>query len=106
MFLIKLANPEQPLEFMPPVTHARVVNVTYEADRAIESKPGYVEVWLAKGFIINGRFREAPGVPGINLTLPLDSDGAQHFGLLEFESVVAKMLINLGKIEGDLGESK
>jgi len=76
--LIALNTPEQPVEFMPPVTHMKLVRVDYEVSRPNDTKEGYLNLWYAKGFFVNGVFREAPGVAGVNLLL-----GFNGFTLLE-----------------------
>lgn len=66
MYLIQLATPEQ-AEFLPPITHIRLVNEKREVNRPIEGRLGHRDLWFAKGFIADGIFREAPGYEGINI---------------------------------------
>jgi hypothetical protein len=93
-------------EFMPRCTHARVVNIQYEVERPAENKPGYIDVWLAKGFIVDDQFREAPGVPGINVRLEITPRFVEEFADAELD--IISTLIDRGSVSGkvDKGPGK
>lgn len=106
--LIKLAFPEQPPKTpwitLPECTHARVVNVVYEVDRPAEGKPGYFDIWLAKGYLDSrGEFREAPGVPGIHVQI-IAAEALAQVDTPSFEEQVAGMLCKTGVVLGALRE--
>ena len=59
----EVPNPDE----YPTLTHARIVNIKTEVDRDEDSKDGWIEIWLAYGYMDTGIFYEARGIDGINV---------------------------------------
>jgi len=107
--LIELATGEAyPVNpgIFPAITHARIVNLNWEIGRAAEAKDGWIEIWIAKGYLMADgdiRFFEAPGLAGI-LDPQLPDVITQITGMDDLEVEVCKVLsqalIDLGYING------
>ena len=98
--LIRLTTPEAWGTFT--LTHAKLCRVDYEVQRPPDAKPGWVSLWYAKGYMEDGVFREAPGVPGVNVLrdepeLPADK-------LKPCVQNLDQMTVDLGVIDGTVVE--
>ena len=102
MTLIELPTPERSIDYLPLITHARVVHIDYEADREVDKKIGHVNVWLAKGFLIDDVFREAPWVPGININVSVKEMSSVDF--LRIEEEVHSFLVASEKVAGKVAK--
>lgn len=109
--LIRLANVEQytDSEIFPDITHARIVNVKFEVARPFNNKEGFVDVWIAKGYLKNGIFYEAPGYPGVNivieneeLILMMTQTVLGSSLALEVFKILSQYLLDTDKLEGVL----
>jgi len=111
--LIELATGEvYPVNpgIFPAITHARIVNLNWEIGRAAEAKDGWIEIWIAKGYLMADgdiRFFEAPGLAGMNIKIldpQLPDVITQITGMDDLEVEVCKVLsqalIDLGYING------
>lgn len=112
--VIELTTPEEyPInpDSFPVISHVRVVNFTYEIDRVAENKDGYVDVWVAKGYLggPDVTFFEAPGLEGINYKIEgdeLPDIVANITSIEDFEvevfKIISQFLIDNGHIDGNV----
>lgn len=67
-WVIQLATPEQyPIngELFPSITHIRICRDDSEFGRPSDNKLGYLKLWCAKCYMVDGILYEAPGLEGI-----------------------------------------